>query len=409
MKILVICHYFAPEPGAPSARWLEMTRSWVKAGHEVTVVTCFPNHPTGIIPEAYRGKLRTREIIDGVEVLRNWVYATPNEGVVKKTLSHISFMISSVLLSFRRAGNVDIVVVSSPTFFSMFSGYVFSRLKRVPLIIEVRDLWPAAIIELGVLKNRAIIRILEAMELFMYGAARHVVVVTESFRDNLVSRGIPADKVSVITNGVDPQLYSDGPKDPAIEQELGCKGKKLVLYIGAHGISQGLDSVLEAASLLRHRRDIVFGFVGEGAAKASLQARARELQLENVVFLPAQPKERMPLFYRTCDVGLVPLKKIPLFKTFIPSKMFEIMGCARPVVAALEGEAASILQRSGAAIVVPPEDAKRLSEAILEFIDDEPRRIAAGQAGAAFVRAHYSREELAKRYLTLLHQAVRGR
>jgi len=346
--------------------------------------------------------------LDGVEILRNWVFATPNEGVLKKTISHISFMISSVLFSLRRSGSVDVVVVSSPTFFSMFSGYVFSRLKRVPLVVEVRDLWPAAIVELGVLRNRFLIRILEAMELFMYRAAHHVVVVTESFREDLVRRGIPADRITVITNGVDLVQYSDGPKDPLAEQELGCEGKKLVLYIGAHGISQGLETVLEAANILRSRRDIVFGFVGEGAAKAALQERARELKLENVVFLPAQPKERMPLFYRTCDVGLVPLRKIPLFKAFVPSKMFEIMGCARPVVASLEGEAASILQRSGAAIVVPPEDAQRLSDAILTFIDDEPRRIAAGQAGAAFVRRHYSREELANRYLTLLERVVRG-
>lgn len=408
MNILIVCHYFVPEPGAPSARIFELARAWVAKGHTVKVVTCFPNHPTGVVPPEYRGKLRAQELMDGVEVYRNWVYATPNEGFVRKTLCHISFMITSVLFSLFKAGPADVVIVSSPTFFSLFSGYVFSRVKRAPLIVEIRDLWPAAIVELGVLKNRAIIRLLEAMELWAYRVAEHVVVVTESFKENLVMRGVPADKVSVITNGVDVDRFTPGPKAESVEVELGCQGKHLVLYIGAHGISQALDTAIRAANKLRYRDDIVFGFVGEGAAKAKLQEMARKLRLGNVRFLSAQPKDRMPDFYRTADICLVPLKDVPLFKAFIPSKIFEIMACGRPIVAALKGEAADILERSGGAVIVPPEDPDSMAEAIISLIDQPDLRRRLGESGAAFASAHYSRQKLADKYEQLLKTIARG-
>lgn len=409
MNIIFLCHYFAPEPGAPSARILELARAWVAKGHTVKVVTCFPNHPTGVVPPEYRGRLWSHEVMDGIQVYRNWVYATPNEGFVRKTLGHISFMFTSVLFSLFRSGSADVVVVSSPTFFSLFSGYVFSRVKRAPLVVEVRDLWPAAIVELSVLKNRMIIRILEAMELWAYRVAKHVVVVTESFKQNLVSRGVPEDKISVITNGVDVERFTPGPKVESVEDELGCRGKHLVLYIGAHGISQALDTVVRAAEKLRHRGDIVFGFVGEGAAKAKLQEMAERLQLTNVRFLPAQPKHRMPDFYRTADVCLVPLKDIPLFQTFIPSKMFEIMACGRPIVAALRGEAAEILDRSGGAVVVPPEDPDSMAEAIARLVDQPELRRRLGESGAAFASTHYSRQKLAAKYEEILRTLAEGR
>lgn len=408
MKITVICHYFAPEPGAPPARWLELSRAWLRRGHAVSAVTCFPNHPTGVVPPAYRGRLYMHEDMEGIQVHRTWVYATPNEGFVKKTLGHLSFMVSSVLFALRRSGPADVVVVSSPTFFSLFSGYVFSRVKRAPLVVEVRDLWPGAIVALGVLKNRLLIRWLEALELWAYRVARQVVVVTASFKEDLVARGVPAAKVAVITNGVDVQRFTPGPKAPAVEAELGCTGKTLVLYAGAHGVSQGLESVVQAAERLRRRSDLVFGFVGEGAVKASLLRRAAELGLDNVRFLPAQPKERMPDFYRTADICLVPLRNIPLFATFIPSKMFEIMACARPIVAALTGEAARILERSGGAALVPPEDPDALAAAIAGLADDAGRRRQMGDSAAAFVRQHYDRAQLALEYERLLQALVEG-
>ncbi len=408
MNVILLCHYFAPEPGAPSARLFEISREWAKHGHAVKVVTCFPNHPTGVVPPRYRGRLQVVDDLGDIRVYRNWTYVTSNEGVLKKTIGHLSFMATSVLLSLFRTGPADVVVVSSPTFFSIFSGYVFSRIKRAPLVLEIRDLWPAAIIELGVLRNRALIYVLEALELWAYRAANHVVVVTEAFKENLVSRGIAAEKVTVITNGVDLERYSPGPKSEAVGEMLDCRGKSLVLYIGALGMSQGLESVIGAAERLKGRGDVVFALVGEGAEKARLQRLAAELGLAGVRFLPAQPKERMPDFYRTADVCLVPLRNVALFKGFIPSKMFEIMACGRPIVASLAGEAAHILDRSGGAVVVPPEDSAAIAGAILGLVEDRVARNRLGAAGAAFVARHYDRAKLALEYERLLALAGRG-
>ncbi|MDQ2732469.1 MAG: glycosyltransferase family 4 protein [Armatimonadota bacterium] len=408
MTILLICHYFAPEPGAPQARLLELGRAWKSRGNHVKVVTCFPNHPTGIIPPRYAGKLWLKEYLDGIQVYRNWVYATPNEGVVKKTLGHITFMISSVLLSLFPSGRADVVVVSSPTFFSLFSAYLFSLVKRAPFVVEVRDLWPAALIELGVLTNPLAIRILEGLELWIYRRARLVVVVTESFKENLVARGVPEQKVSVVTNGVDLERYSPGHKAAWIEQELDCKGKTLVLYIGALGISQALETVIRAAHLLQDDPSIVFGIVGEGADKQRLLLLVEELNLTNVRFLPAQLKEQMCDFYRTADICLVPLRNVPLFRTFIPSKMFEIMACARPIIASLEGESAAILERSGGAMVIPPEDPVQLAKAVRTLASQPELCERLGQQGATFVAAHYSRTVLAERYEQLLKSLISG-
>ncbi|MFN3648018.1 MAG: glycosyltransferase family 4 protein [Armatimonadota bacterium] len=402
MRILLLCHYFAPEPGAPSARLSELGRAWVHAGHDVEVVTCFPNHPTGVVSPEFRGQLCSSEERDGMRVFRNWVYATPNEGVVKKTLGHLSFMISGPLFSLFRVKRPDVVVVSSPTFFSLFSGYLFSRLRGAPLVVEIRDLWPAAIVELGVLKSKAIIGFLEALEMWAYRKAAHVVVVTRSFKDNLVARGVPEAKISVVTNGVDLERFSPGPASAAVEEDLHCAGKSLVLYIGAFGISQGLATILEVANLLRDRDDIVFGLVGEGADREKLLQRAAELGLKNVRFLGAQPKDRMVEFYRTAAVCLVPLRNVPLFKTFIPSKMFEILASGSTIVASLEGEAEEILERSGGARVVAPEDAGAIARALLELVDNPELRRTLGRSGRDFVAANYSRTRLAETYATTL-------
>ena len=264
MRVLLICHYFAPEIGAPQARLSEMARVWAADGADVTVLTGMPNHPTGVIPPEYRGKLRCTEEVDGYQVVRTWLYATPNEGFVKKTLGHLSFMVSSVFLGFRRSGRPDVVVVSSPTFFSLFSAYAIARLRRRPLVVEIRDLWPAIFVELGVLKNRQLIRVLERCEMFMYRAAAHVVTVTDGFREDLIRRGIDPAKVTTITNGVDLEKFQPAAADPQLRSRLGAQpGQALALYIGAHGISHGLQSVADAAQLLSGE-GVHVAFVGDG-------------------------------------------------------------------------------------------------------------------------------------------------
>ncbi|MFC4303462.1 glycosyltransferase family 4 protein [Cohnella boryungensis] len=404
MKIVVICHYFYPEIGAPSARLFEMAKYWVREGHEVQVVTCFPNHPTGIVPDKYKGKRSEVEEIEGVTIIRNYVYATPNEGFYKKTLGHLSFMFSSILFGFWKVKKPDIILVSSPTFFSVFSGLFYSVFKRKPFVFEVRDLWPDAVVKLGALKNKLIISCLERMELFLYRRSKRVVTVTKSFKEQLIERGIPENKIEVITNGVDlPQFEALHPEAVQSLREAYQWGeKKILLYVGAHGISQGLSTIIEVADQLRHRHDLYFVFVGEGAEKRKLEELVLEKQLGNVQFIHEQPKEKIALFYQAAYLSFVPLRNLPLFSAYIPSKMFEIMGSGCPIVASLAGEAARILEDSKGAIVVQAENVEAIAEAVLRIADDRPFRDELGNLGKLFVGRNYSRDALAGKYSRLL-------
>ena len=406
MRILLVTHYFPPEIGAPQARLSEMARFWAEAGNDVTVLTGMPNHPTGIVPPEYRGKARLDERVDGHRVIRTWLYATPNEGVVKKTLGHLSFMVSSIVLGGRKTGGADVVVVSSPTFFSIFSAWVLARLKRARFIVEVRDLWPAIFVELGVLKNRTVIRVLEQIELAAYRAADAVVVVTDGFRDDIVRRGIPASKVVTIRNGVDVDRFTPKAPDPATRARLGASGDEtLVLYIGAHGISHGLTAVADAAAKLAGRA-VHFAFVGEGAAKQQLVDHVAALGLGNVTLLPGVPRHDVPDLLAAADICLVPLRDVPLFSTFIPSKMFEFFAAEKAVVGAVRGEPAEILRDAGAK-VVEPEDAAALAAVIGALADAPDERVAMGRAARTFVEEHFDRRDLAAAYHDLLTAVVR--
>lgn len=402
MRIVYLCQYYVPEPGAPTARLRDMAHCWVKRGHSVTVVTGMPNHPTGIVQPPYVGRLIARESIDGVTVLRNWLYATPNEGLVRKTLSHLSFMLSALVLGSARIGSADVIIASSPSFFAVISAWVMSRLRKIPFVFEVRDLWPAVFVDLGVLTNPLIIRILESVEMFLYQRAALVVTVTDGFRARLLARGLLPEKVVTITNGAAIESFMPGPRDNAVRSELGLGGKFVVGYIGAHGISQGLEVLLRAAQRLRDEADIVFLLVGEGARKRALLEMREQLRLTNVVMLPAQAHQRVREYYCASDVCVVPLRHLPLFSTFIPSKMFEIMACAVPVIGAVEGEAREILMHSGGARLITPEDDAALAEAVRWFKLHPGEGRQMGAAGQAFVSANYDRQILADRYATAL-------
>jgi glycosyltransferase involved in cell wall biosynthesis len=409
VRILIVTHYFPPEIGAPQARLSSLARAWATDGDVVTVLTGMPNHPTGVVRPEYRHRLRVEELVDRHRVVRTWLYATPNEGIVRKTLGHLSFMASGPLLGGRRVGPADVVVVSSPTFFSIFSAWWLARRRRARLVIDVRDLWPAIFVELGVLTNRAIIRILERIELALYAAADAIVVVSEGFRDDLVSRGVPSAKVHTIRNGVDLERFRGGRDDATVSRirdELGVgTDETFVLYLGTHGLSQGLDSVLEAAHKLTGE-PIRFVLVGEGALKASLVSRAHELGLTNVTFASAVPHDDVPDLLSAADLCLVTLRDVPLFSTFIPSKMFEYLGAARAVVGALRGESAELLRDAGG-LVVPPDDPAALSEAIHSVAGDAGRRQEMERAGRAHAEAEFGRAPLARRYRRILLDLLR--
>jgi len=408
VRIVVICHYFAPEPGAPQARWLETARAWVLAGHEVTVLTGFPNHPTGVLAEGDRGRIFRAEDMEGIRVLRSWAFATPNRGLLRKIIGHLSFMATSAFVGGARSRRPDVVVVSSPTFFSVFSAAFLARRWHCPWVFEVRDLWPAIFTELGILRNQFAIGVLTRMELALYRDAARVVTVTEGFRENIVGRGLPADRVVTITNGVDTGLHSPCTDQAAARRRAGVDGRFVVLYLGAHGLSHGLGRILDVAVRWKEDPEGLFLFVGDGAEKKALEDRARAEGLTNVEFRPAVPKCAVADLYHAADVCLVPLLDVPLFSTFLPSKMFEIMGCGRPVLGSLRGEAAEILRASGGGVVVPPEDVGAIDRALRDLRGAPDRRLEMSRAGADYVRRHFDRKDLARRYAELLEDVVTG-
>jgi glycosyltransferase involved in cell wall biosynthesis len=403
VRIAYLCHYFVPEPAAPAARVHEFARAWVRAGHSVSVVTAFPNHPTGRIPPAYRGRLWSTEWLDGIRVLRCWLYAVANRGIGRRGLEHLSFMLTAVLFGLPRLGAVDVVVASSPTLFSALSAWLIARLKRVPFVLEVRDLWPEAIVGLGLIRPGPAVRALEALAVFLYRQAARVVLVTEAFADRLVAQGIPRSKLSVIPNGADTHLFSPELDGNATRDALGLDGRFVVAYVGSHGLSHGLGAVLDAAAA---QPEVTFLMVGDGADRDRLLVECERRHLANVVMRTSVEKDAVPGLYAAADVCLVPLRDVPIFESFVPSKLFEVLAAGRPVIGAVRGEARQILERSGGALLVEPERGDQLAQAVERLRADASLRVELGRKGRAFAEQHYDRDALAARYLDLLHDVV---
>jgi glycosyltransferase involved in cell wall biosynthesis len=402
MRILWISQWFPPDLGALPARLTEMAREWAAQGHEVTVVAAFPHHPLGVIPDAYRRRWVVEERYGDIRVIRCRLWALPNRKMWQRTLCQLSFAVTSVLLALAKPARPDAVIVSSPPFFTGIAGIVFSRLRRAPFVFEVRDLWPEVFAATGVLSRGAVFRLLEGLEKFFYRAARRIVVVTNSFRDDLVRRGFPDSKVAVIPNGADLGLFAPGPGSEELRRQLGGAGKFLATYVGTHGLATGLTQILDAAEALREDPRFAFAFVGEGAERAALIEESRRRGLPNTVFHPALPKERMPELYASCDACIVCLRPLPLFAKFIPSKIFEILACGRPLVAALAGEAAEIVRGAGGKVVTPG-DGAAIARALREVHESPGLRQEMELSGRRFVAENFDRRDLARRYLGVLN------
>jgi len=409
MRITFLCQYFPPEMGAPSARTFEHARHWAALGHDVTVITGFPNHPTGIIRPEYRGHFVKREKVEGIDLLRTWVYCAANKGFFRRVLNFLSFLGSSLILGSLLTARPDVVVGTSPQFFCAVAAYLLSRVKRVPFVFEVRDIWPQSAIELGVLKDRRLIRLLEAIEMHLYKHAALIVPVAESTREYLIGKGVPAEKIKVVPNGVDALYLASASAAPSeVRQQLGLLDKFVVSYIGTHGMSHGLDVLLRVAKRFGEDPDIHFLFVGEGAEKENLKRLAENLWLRNVTFLSEQPREVLLGFYRASDVSLVPLKRLPIFRKVLPSKLFELMGTGCPVICSVEGEAARLVVNADAGLCIEPESSDALVAAINQLRAEPDLRKRLGESGQRFVKANYLRSALAEKYLDAIELVAGG-
>ena len=401
MNILFLSHYFPPEVNAPATRTYEHCRQWVKDGHAVTVVTCAPNHPQGRVYEGYRNWFFHREIQDGIQVVRIWTYVTANEGFLKRTLNYVSYMLSAIV-AVLFLPKADVVLSTSPQFFNGLAGYFVSRLRRIPWILEIRDLWPESIVAVGALKNRAMIKLLEWIELFAYRTADRIVPVTDSFKVYMLRKGIEGDKIVVVKNGVDLGQYKrlEGPN--SVAQELGLQGKFVVSYFGTHGMAHHLETMLHAAQELVSSKEIVFLLVGDGAERQKLVSMRSAMGLNNVVMLDQQPKSRMREFWALSDISLVLLKKSDLFKTVIPSKIFESLAMEKPVILGVEGESADLVRAAKAGICIEPEQAKELACRVLELSRDSGLCQELGRSGRKYVMEHFDRIVLARKLASVM-------
>lgn len=409
MKILLLTQYFPPEFGAAAARNSEHAKLWAEAGHDVEVCTGFPNYPSGIVPREYSGRFYACELRDGYRINRTWIFATPNRSVLKRGLASLSFCMSALLGGLFLCRKPDVIIASSGPFFVGPLGYLLSVFKRAPLIFEVRDILPQQAVDVGMIRNRFLIRVLQAVEEFLYRRAARVVTVAEASMRSIVARGFDASKFHVIENGVNEDLFKPGPSENELRTEHGWQGKFVAVYVGAHGVSQGLFTLLEAAEQLRDRTDLLIVLVGDGADKPALIAHAEERGLANVKFLPLQSKERMPELYAAADVCFVPLRKGEYFTINIPSKIFEIMACGRPIILGATGQARDIVERARAGLCVAPEDARAYADAVRTLYRDRLSGLAMGEKGRAYVLEHFTRSQKAMRYLKVLESVVSGK
>lgn len=407
MHILFVTDNFPPEVNAPATRTFEHCREWVRAGHRVTVITCAPNFPQGKIYEGYRNRLWQWERIDGIGVLRVWSYITSNAGFLKRTIDYASFMMTAAPAGlFVR--NVDLIVATSPQLFAPCAALATGFCKRRPYVFELRDLWPESIKAVGAMRNARVLGWLERLEMFLYRRSTHVVAVTNAFKQNLIERGIPPDKISVVMNGVDLSRFKPRPRNKALSERLGLDGKIVAGYVGTHGMAHGLGTLLEAARLLQQTSgcgDIRLLFLGDGAEKSALQKQAQDLRLTNVVFLPSVPRSEVAEYWSLLDIAIIHLKRTPLFETVIPSKLFECMAMGLPVLHGVAGESAAIVEGEGCGLTFPPEDAIALASHIQRLaFDVDARAELARRATAA--SAHYDRTAQAASMLAILERVA---
>ena len=410
LRILYLTHYFPPEVNAPAVRVSELAAEWRRLGHQVTVQTCFPNHPRGVIPEQYRGKLYQRSNENGIEVLRSYIFAAPNKGFLKRVMNYVSFMFSTLLLSSWRSGPADIVIGTSPQFFVAIAAWITSLLKRAPFVFEVRDLWPEEIVAVGAIKNKFIIGVLEKIEMFLYRRAKLIVAVAQGTIDTLEGRGIPLQKMVLIPNGVSLGRFS-GANGQRVRDKFGMNGEFLVSYIGTHGMAHRLETVLEAAEYLRGDRRVRFMMVGDGAEKENLKRLAEKKRLDNVIFVAETTSNEAPDYYDASDVCLAPLRKASLFQRNIPSKLYEIMAASRPVILGAEGESRRLVEESGAGVAFEPENSAALARRISEMVNNRDSARRMGVRGREYVKTRWQRCDLARKYAQSLaetaHAAVK--
>ena len=403
MRILYFSQYFPPETGATQIRAYEMATGLVRAGHRVTMICEFPNHPHGVIPAEYKGKLFERAELDGIDVIRVWVKSNPKKTYNTRLAFYVSYMLAAIVAGlFLARGKYDAIYATSPPLFVGGAGLLVSLLRRTPFFFEVRDLWPESAVKLGQLSRPQAIRWATWLEERCYARAQKIIVVVDHMLRRLTERGIAPDKLKLIRNGANTDLFRPDPdRRQEIRAELGLNGNFLVLYAGLHGLVYDLVAIMDVAAMLKDHRDIKLLFVGDGPTKAATVARAEELALDNVIFLPTQPIQRIAGFFNAADVTLAPLRK-PQMEGAFPVKVYDSMASEVPVILCAEPETTEIVLNNRAGLVTDSGDYEAIREAILTLYQDPQLRLDLGRNGRQAVLRHYSRQAQAAELATLL-------
>ena len=393
--------------GAPAARAAELSRHWARLGHDVTVLTGFPNHPTGVVPEDWRSRLRGlryTEAVDGVRIVRTWLWPLPNRKAHERIRNYTSFCVSAAV-SGLALPKPDVVIATSPQLLCALSGWWLAFWKRVPFVFEVRDLWPESLAAVGAgSEGTWLHRTLGAIAGFLYRRADRIVVVSPAFKDHLIRYwNVPAAKISIVENGVETDLFRLDPAAIEVRKRLKVENRFLICYIGTMGNAHGLETLIAAAEELKTTLpNALFLLIGEGAEKERIVQLAAARGLTNVQFFGQQPRETIPAYVSAADLCLVMLKKTELFKTVIPTKLLEYMACERPVIVAVDGQARQIVEEAGAGVFVEPENSKALVKTILDLAEAPEHRRQMGASGRQYIVNKLSREKTAQDYITVL-------
>jgi glycosyltransferase involved in cell wall biosynthesis len=404
LRVLYVSQYFVRGDQPGGVRHWHHTRALAERGHEVHVVTSFVQHKERHVPDEYRGRRIVRAIEDGLVVWRT--YATPGYGrdLRSRLANYLSFAFWALVAGLR-APRPAVVVASSPSLPAAAGAAVVAFVKRAPLVLEVRDLWPDSAVAMGLIRRgSALDRVAKALEWFCYRRAAHVIALTEGIRDGVVAKGVPSARVTLITNGVDLVDQAPEPADVPVPDDA-----FVAMYVGAHGTYSSLGTLIDAADRLRDDASVRFVLVGGGDQKAALQADAERRGLVNVLFVDPVPKRDVPAWLAKADVCLLPYQDRPLFAGALPNKTFDYMGAAKPIIAAVPpGELSRLVERSGCGFAIRPDDPDAMAATIRGLAADRALAARLGAAGAGFVCTHYDRRVLAERFVGVVEGCHRS-
>ncbi|MGA9531615.1 MAG: glycosyltransferase family 4 protein [Anaerolineales bacterium] len=404
MHILLIHQAFVTIGEAGGTRHHELARELVRRGHRVTVLAGGVSYLTG--KQVGSGWLTRQQDDVGVRIWRPYTYSGWHRSFVHRVVSFVSFMLSSFIVGLR-VREVDLIWGTSPPIFQAASSWLLARLKRVPYVLEIRDLWPYFAIEVGVLRNRWLIAMSRWLERFLYRRADRLVVNSPGFIDHVHQRG--AKRVDLVPNGVDISMFDPAASGQSFRQANGLGDGYVVLYAGAHGMSNDLGVVLQAAELLRDEPAVVFALVGDGKEKPALQARVLELALNNVRFVPAVEKSGMRQALAAADACLAILKPLEAYRTTYPNKVFDYMAAGRPVLLAIDGVIRQVVEQAQAGLFVPPGDPGALADAIRQLRSDPEGAREMGLRGRRYVGERFSRTTSADKLLKVFESALSDR